>query len=204
MYSVWEAADAARAEMLRGWTSDLSRSLASLALTAAAHICLDPMSRVRIKMPNRPSLSLLLAAIGLLICSVPVPAAKGLSPDEKLVIAPLQALLDGLAKRDRELIAAQILPGGSATLMRNGKPVQMGFDEFVARLSEPGTDAREEDIFDPQIRIDDNIATIWTRYTVLVNGKVHHCGTDIVDLVKVEGRWLISFVGDNSRTNCKL
>ena len=137
-----------------------------------------------------------------LALSVPTLAAKTGSPEEKVVLIPLQALLDGLAKRDRAAMTAQLLPGGSATLMRKGKPVQLGFDAFVERLSAPGTDTREERINNPLIRIDNNIAIIWTRFVFLLNGKVDHCGTDIVNLVKVDGQWLISSIGDTSRTDC--
>src|SRR5262249_14699174 len=95
------------------------------------------------------------------------------------------------------------LPGGTATLMRNGKPVQMAFDTFAERLSAPGTDTREERIHNPLVRIDDNIAIIWAPFEFLLNGKVDHCGTDIVSLVKVDGQWLISALGDTSRTDCQ-
>jgi hypothetical protein len=129
-------------------------------------------------------------------------AAKAASSEEKAVLAPLQALLDGLAKRDKSMMAAQLLPGGSATLMRNGKPVQLGFDAFVERLSAPGTDTREERIYDPLIRIDNNIAIIWARFDFFLNGKIDHCGTDVVSLAKVNDQWLISFLTDTGRTEC--
>jgi hypothetical protein len=147
-------------------------------------------------------LALLSFAFTLALAAAAMPT-QAASSDEKAVIAPLQALLDGLAKRDRALITAQLLPGGSATLMRNGKPVQMSFDAFAERLSAPGTDTREERIFNPLVRVDHDVATIWTRFELVVNGKLEHCGTDIVNLVKVDGRWLISFVGDTSRNECK-
>ena len=130
-------------------------------------------------------------------------AAKAESAEESAVIAPLQGLLDGLAKRDKAAMSAQLLPGGTATLMRNGKPVQMTFDAFVERLSTPGTDTRVERIYDPLVRIDDNIAIVWARYDFVLNGKVDHCGTDIVNLVRVDGHWLISFMSDTSRVSCK-
>jgi hypothetical protein len=152
---------------------------------------------------SRASSGLLFAVACVLTFSGPALAAKATSSDEREVIARLQSLFDGLARRDKEMITAQLLPGGSATLMRNGKPVQLGFDALAERLSAPGTDTHEEDIYNPLVRVDDNIATIWTRYEFLLNGKVDHCGTDIVNLVKVEGRWLIAFIGDNSRTDCK-
>ena len=124
------------------------------------------------------------------------------SPQEKEVIAPLQGVLDGLAARDKNMIAAQLLPGGSATLMRNGKPVQMAFDTFAERLSAPGTDTRQERIYDPVVHVDNNIAYIWTRYDFVLNGKIDHCGTDSASLVKVDGRWLIASLSDTSRTDC--
>jgi hypothetical protein len=149
---------------------------------------------------NRALLALSLGAI--LTLPNPSLAAKVLSPNEQEVIAPLQSLLHGLATRDQAMMAAQLVPGGQATLMRNGRPVQLGFEAFVERLSAPGTDAHLEVIHDPLIRIDDNVAIIWTRYEFLLNGKVDHCGTDIVQLAKVEGRWLIASLGDNSRSDC--
>jgi hypothetical protein len=136
------------------------------------------------------------------VSSGPVPAAQAL-PEEKAVIARLQAFLDGIAKRDKAVLTEQLLPGGSATLMRDGKPLQMGFDALVERLSTPGTDTREERIYEPLVRIDNDIAMIWARYEALRNGKVDHCGTDIVNLVKVGDHWLISSIGDTSRTVCK-
>jgi len=134
--------------------------------------------------------------------SAPAPAAEQVSPDEKAVTARLQALLEGIARRDKAMLTEQLLPGGSATLMRDGKPLQMGFEAFVERLSAPGTDTREERMYDPLVRIDDDIAIIWTRYQFIRNGKLDHCGTDIVNLVKVGGHWLISSLGDTSRTTC--
>jgi hypothetical protein len=115
---------------------------------------------------------------------------------------PFQARLDGLGKRDKAAMLAQLLPGGSATLMRNGKPVQMTFEALTDRLSQPGSETHEERIREPLIRVDGNVAIIWAPFEFLLNGKVDHCGRDIVTLVRVDERWLIATIGDNSRTDC--
>ena len=150
-------------------------------------------------MPSARHLVLIVLASAVAGCAS---TARTHSPEEKDVIAPLQGVLDGLAARDKNMIAAQLLPGGSATLMRNGRPVQMAFDTFAERLSTPGTDTRQERIYDPVVHIDNNIAFIWTRYDFVLNGKIDHCGTDSASLVKVDGRWLIASLGDTSRTDC--
>jgi len=130
------------------------------------------------------------------------PTATAASAEKKAVLAAFQAMLDGLGKRDKAAMLAHLLPGGSATLMRNGKPAQMTFEALTDRLSQPGNETHEERIHDPLIRVDGNVAIIWAPFEFLLNGKVDHCGRDIVTLVRVDERWLIATIGDNSRTDC--
>lgn len=123
--------------------------------------------------------------------------------EEKAVIAPLQALLDGMAKHDRAAIREQLLPGGMATLLRNGQPVQMHFDSFVEHMPTPESTVKiQERIFDPIVRIDDDIAIIWAPYEFTLEGKLDHCGTDVINLVKRDNRWLISAIADNTHHTC--
>jgi len=142
------------------------------------------------------------AALALVtVAGLGVSRALAAPAEEKAVLAPFQALLDGLAKHDRAAMREQLLPGGMATLLRNGQPVQLHFDAFVERLPLTGPPI-EERIHDPLVHIDDDVAVIWTPYDFLVEGKVDHCGTDIVNLVKRDGRWLISGIADNGRKSC--
>ncbi|WP_394846883.1 nuclear transport factor 2 family protein [Pendulispora brunnea] len=125
------------------------------------------------------------------------------TPAEQAVLAPFQATLDGIAKRDKAMIRAQLLPGGNATLLREGgRIVQLPFEAFVEKLPSTGSERLEERIYNPLIRIDDNIAVIWASYDFFIDGKVDHCGTDMINLVKRDGRWLVSGITDNSRKNC--
>ena len=55
--------------------------------------------------------------------------ANSASVEEKSVVASFQAMLDGLGKRDKAAMMAQLLPGGGATLMRGGKPVQINLGD---------------------------------------------------------------------------
>jgi hypothetical protein len=132
----------------------------------------------------------------------PAATAEATAADEKAVLASFQAMLDGLAKRDKAAILERLLPGGNATLMRSGKPVQLSFEAFADRLSQPGTVTREERIHDPLIRIDGDVAILWAPFEFFIDGKVDHCGLDSAQLVRVDGRWLIASLGDNSRTDC--
>jgi hypothetical protein len=125
-----------------------------------------------------------------------------MSMEQKSALASFQALLDGLGKRDKAAMMAQLLPGGGAILMRNGKPAQMTFEVLTDRLSQPGKEAHEERIHDAVVHVDGDVGTVWAPFEFLVDGKIDHCGRDIANMVRVDGRWLIAAIEDNGRTNC--
>jgi Putative lumazine-binding len=80
------------------------------------------------------------------------------TPEEQAVLAPVKAMFDGMAKRDAAAIQEPLLPGGTMVLMRDGKPTQMKFEAFAERVGRPGTSHIEEKIYDPLVRIDNDLA----------------------------------------------
>jgi len=118
------------------------------------------------------------------------------------VIATVMELFDGMSKRDAELIKKPLLAGGSMVLMREGKPVQMTFQDFAERVSKPGTTHIEERIHDPLVRIDHDLAVVWAPFEFLEDGKVDHCGTDLFNLIRTNGKCLIAGIADTGRKNC--
>lgn len=135
-------------------------------------------------------------------CLLPVSQAHAMNAQEQAPYRPLQLLLDGLAKRDQQMMRDQALPSFHATLMREGKPLELDLDAFLARLPKTGTEKLLEQIHNPEIRIDDNVAVIWAPYTFFIDDKVHHCGSNVVTLVRIDGNWRISSVADTARTSC--
>jgi hypothetical protein len=128
---------------------------------------------------------------------------KAATPEEQAVLAPVTALFDGMAKRDAAAMKKPLLAGGTMVLMRDGKPVQMSFDAFTERVARPGTTQIEERIHDPLVRIDNDLAVVWAPFEFLVDGKVDHCGTDLFNLVRTDGKWLIASIADTSRNTCQ-
>jgi Putative lumazine-binding len=141
-------------------------------------------------------------AVSVAIAASTASAAAPDVAEKKAVLASFQAMLDGLGKRDKAAMSAHMLPGGSATLMRKGKPMQMSFEALTDRLSEPGKETREERVHDAVVMIDDDVAIIWAPFEFLIEGKVDHCGRDIASMVRVDGQWLIAYIEDNGRTAC--
>jgi hypothetical protein len=127
---------------------------------------------------------------------------RAATPEEQAVLAPVKAMFDGMARRDAAAIKEPLLPGGTMVLMRDGKPTQMTFEAFADRVGKPGTTQIEERIHDPLVRIDNDLAMVWAPFEFLVDGKVDHCGTDLFNLVRKDGKWLIASVADTGRKDC--
>jgi len=124
------------------------------------------------------------------------------TPEEQAVLASITAMFEGMAKHDAEAIKKPLLAGGTMVLMREGKPTQMTFEEFAERVGKPGKAQIAERIHDPLVRIDNDLAVVWAPFEFLVDGKVDHCGTDLFNLVRMDGKWLIASVADTGRKDC--
>lgn len=121
---------------------------------------------------------------------------------EQAVLAPINAMFAAMAKRDVAAFRKPLLAGGSLVLMRDGKPTQMTFDAFAELVGRPGKAQIEERIHDPLVRIDNDLAVVWAPFEFLVDSKVDHCGTDLFNLVRVDGQWLVASIADTGRKDC--
>ncbi|MCU1255954.1 MAG: hypothetical protein JWM83_2253 [Candidatus Angelobacter sp.] len=124
--------------------------------------------------------------------------------DEQAILAPITAMFDAMAKHDAVAMKKPLLPGGGMVLMRDGKPTQMTFDAFADLVGKPGKAQIQERIHDPLVRIDNDLAVVWAPFEFLVDGKVDHCGTDLFNLVRADGKWLIASVADTGRKDCSI
>jgi len=123
------------------------------------------------------------------------------------VLAVVTRFFDGMRARDTAVIASTLF--GEVTLVTTatdnaGKPVarseaMTGFMESVAKA----TGKLDERISSPEVRVEDNLATVWTRYELYVNDKYSHCGIDAFQLVKTDTGWRISAIADTRRASCK-
>lgn len=141
---------------------------------------------------------------GAIATSFLISSLHAATAEEQAVLAPVMALFDGMTKRDVEAIKKPLLSGGMMVLMRDGKPNKMTFQDFADLVAKPGTTRIEERIHHPLVRIDNDLAMVWAPFEFLVNGKVEHCGTDLFNLIRIDGKWLIAAVADTGRNNCSV
>src|SRR5262245_482344 len=129
-------------------------------------------------------------------------AAQG--SDRESILATVQKVFDAMRTRDTALLAqafdstARLLgvSTGATPALRLTAPSQFG--AAIARA--PAGDVWNERIYDPEVRIDGNVAQVWAYYTFHRNAAFSHCGVDAFMLVKVGNTWKITQLADSRRT----
>ena len=84
-------------------------------------------------------LCLVSSVTGVIAAGFLATSLQAATPEEQAVLAPVKALFDGMAKRRTAAIKDPLLPGGMMVLMRDGKPIQMTFEDFADRVGKPAT-----------------------------------------------------------------
>ncbi len=122
--------------------------------------------------------------------------------DRAAVLATVQKLFTGMRTRDTALIAQAF--DSTARLVgvsRDGSRLSLTPpSRFAAGVAgAPAGNVWNERIFDPEVRIDGDLAQVWAYYTFHLNGKFSHCGVDAFMLRKVGGVWKITQLADSRR-----
>jgi len=128
--------------------------------------------------------------------------------DRAQVLATVQRLFDGMQRGDTALMRSAFLPGAKLFGIRtrqNGQVVVQQITEQQFAEFRAGDTRGEwlERAFDPEVRIDGTMATVWAAYDFRLGGQFSHCGTDAVQLLKTPDGWRIVSIADTfQRTGC--
>lgn len=114
--------------------------------------------------------------------------------DRTEVLVTVRALFQALGDRDVVRLEEHFLPQALTTAVRSESDAEFSrvstlpeFLESIAAVTVPMT----ERIWDPEVRVDGDVASLWAPYDFYVDGSFSHCGQGGVHLVRVEGRWRV-------------
>jgi len=82
------------------------------------------------------------------------------------------------------------------TIIRNDAVA--GFIEFVGKQTRGAAD---EQISFGSIKIDGDLASVWTPYKFFYNGAFSHCGVNSFQLVRLNNQWKVQYLIDTRRKN---
>ena len=140
-----------------------------------------------------------------LLVAVASTGARAQDPKRANVLATVQKVFDAMRTRDTALLAqafdttgrlVRVNTRGAAPTVGMTLPSQFGAS--IARA--PAGDVWNERIYDPEVRIDGNVAQVWAYYTFHRNATFSHCGVDAFMLVRVGTSWKITQLADSQRT----
>ena len=143
------------------------------------------------------------------LATPPAVRAQDAASDEREVLAVVNKLFDGMRTKDTAMMRSLFDTSARlvTTATRDGKPVvrEAKIVNFLASIGRSApTDTLIERIYDPEVRISDNLATVWMEYTFHVNSRFSHCGYDAVQLARGPEGWKIVALADTQRREgCK-
>ena len=135
--------------------------------------------------------------------------AQSATDDEREVLRVVERLFEAMRARDEaELRAvfdttAHLVSSG----VRDGVPFARSVpaERFIQAVVSAQGDEWIERFYDPEVRIDGNLATVWTYYTFHVGSRFSHCGYDAFQLARTGEGWKIMSVADSRRTEgCRI
>lgn len=133
-----------------------------------------------------------------LMCVMGGTVSHGAADAEKVAVrAVLDSLFDAMREGDGVKLGSHILPGAQLDRIMPGKAIKHGTPaDWVNSVNTLKPGQADEQIFDVSIHVEGPLATAWTPFTLTIDGELKSCGVNHFTLVKVEGRWKISYLID--------
>jgi hypothetical protein len=132
------------------------------------------------------------------------PAATPSANDE--VMAVVNRMFEGFAKKDTTIIRGTLhndVKLVTAVTNREGKRMVRAetMDDFLKSIAS-AQGKLDERLFNPEVRVEDNLATVWVRYEFWFNDKYSHCGIDSFQLARTDDGWKIFSIADTRKAKC--
>ncbi len=133
--------------------------------------------------------------LAILVTVLLAPATAHAQGAEDGVMRPIRSLFKAMRSGDSALARAAFHQ--QARLSRApGQDGELTVDDaalegFVSAIGREHDKIWDERIWDWEIKIDGNMATVWTKYAFYLGEEFSHCGIDAFQLVRTGGGWKI-------------
>lgn len=128
--------------------------------------------------------------------------------DEEAAKAPILQFFEGMRRSDSNMIKASLAPNAILQTIGQNKEGQTvvrteDLKKFITSVTQPHDKVYDERITFNSIKIDANLANIWTPYQFYIGDTFSHCGVNSFQLVRFNGAWKIQYIIDTRRKdNC--
>ena len=133
------------------------------------------------------------------------------SSEDQKIKEVISLFFDGLHKGDSSLVRKTLhkeIKIQTTFTNKTGKKVLISETReklLKTIVSKKASDTYFEKLLSYTIKIDGNLASVWTPYEFYYNGKFSHCGANSFQLFNNNGTWEIIYLVDmRRRENCKV
>lgn len=126
-----------------------------------------------------------------------------MTPAHDSVMATVKRLFDGMRARDTAMMRSAFAAGTVlGEVPRAGAAVRFTtIDAFIGGIGRaPAGQLLDERLYDPEIRLDGGLATVWVYYTFHIGERLSHCGYDAFQVVRTGEGWKIIGLADTRQT----
>jgi hypothetical protein len=130
-------------------------------------------------------------------------AAAQTVEEKKSILEPVTRLFTGMNLGDSAMVHsafAKSVSMGTVFIDKSGNPAirnESSIDGFLKAVGTPHTEKWSEPIWDTEVRMDGNLAQVWTKYAFYLGKNFSHCGVDAFQLFKgTDGKWRIFSLAD--------
>ncbi len=129
------------------------------------------------------------------------------SSEEPAIRATISRLFDGMRKADSVSLKTVFAPTArlqtvvnkQSAISINDSPIT----SFISSVGKAKPGMLDERLASMDIKVDGELATVWTPYVFYLQEQKNHCGVNAFTLVKLNGTWQIQGIIDTRRKdNC--
>lgn len=128
--------------------------------------------------------------------------AAGQSQEAK-VMAAIQQVFDGMRAADPAMVAAVFAENARFAVVRSRDGLSEistpSVAEWIGAIGESGG-SWDEQVYDVDIQVDENVASAWVPYTFYLEGLISHCGVNSIELLLNGDNWEITQLSDTRRS----
>lgn len=119
------------------------------------------------------------------------------------VLATVQSLFDAMRAGDTTSMRSLFEDDARLLMTYNTQEGQPGtrvatLDQFLQSVGS-AEGVLDEQFWDAEVRVEDNLATVWNRYAFYYDGQLHHCGVDSFQLARTMQGWKVIAIADTQR-----
>ena len=122
---------------------------------------------------------------------------------ETQVMEAVQQVFDGMRAADPAMVAAVFAENARFAVVRSRDGLSeistASVAEWIGAIGESGG-SWDEQVYEVDIQIDENISSAWVPYTFYLEGVISHCGVNSIELLLNGDHWEITQLSDTRRS----